>query len=113
MGVPYSQQISEYLDNHSYIKSGSTWRTAEEIHVKSGGTWRKTKEVWVKESGTWRLVHEGEHFLFNYHQTSPSTSEFSLSSWLNGQGYSSGPIKGVVNIPVSYTHLTLPTILLV
>tara|TARA_B100001996_G_scaffold187583_1_gene143525 strand:+ start:7 stop:888 length:882 start_codon:yes stop_codon:yes gene_type:complete len=107
MGVPYSQQISEYLNRHLYVKDGGTWRTAEEIHIKHAGSWRKTKEVWVKESGTWRLVQEGEHFLFNYHQTSNSTSEFNLSSWLSGQGYSSGPIKGVVNIQAKRKRVNL------
>ncbi len=98
MSVPYSQQISQYLNNHSYIKSGGTWHTADEIHIKHAGSWRKTKEIWVKESGTWRTVHEGDHFLFNYTDSSNSQSQLSLSSILSNAGYSSGPIKGAITI---------------
>ena len=107
MGVPYSQQISEYLNNHSYIKSGGTWYTADEIHIKHAGSWRKTKEIWVKESGTWRSVHEGDHFLFNYTDSSNSTGELTLSSILSSAGYSSGPIKGAITINCKRKRLNL------
>ena len=98
MAVPYSTTSASILGNHTWITEGGVNRLTEEIHIKESGTWRKTKEVWIKESGTWRLVHEGEHFLFQANLNSPSQDEFVLSTWLNGQGYSSGPIKGVIHV---------------
>ena len=33
MAVPYSQAISQYLGNHTYVKDGGTWRTVEDIQI--------------------------------------------------------------------------------
>ena len=85
MAVPYTSTIASYLDGHTYVKKDGSWQIAEDIQVKHSGAWRDTKAVYVKTSGTWRIVHDGEHFLFNYTQTGNDASA------------------------VSYTHLTLPT----
>ena len=85
MAVPYSQAISQYLGNHTYVKDGNTWRTVEDIQIKDGGTWRDTKAVYVKEGGTWRTVHEGDFFLFNYLDGTNQQSTLSLSSILSLQ----------------------------
>mgnify|MGYP003319833673 FL=1 len=98
MAVPYSQAISQYLDNHTYVKVSGGWKTVENIEIKHNGTWRDTKTVYVKKGGTWRTVHEGDHFLFNYTDSSNSQSQLSLSSILSNAGYSSGPIKGAITI---------------
>ena len=102
MAIPYNTtsggtSIRDALV-HSSIKDGGTWRHLEKIHVKHSNSWQETKEVYVKSGGSWRLVHQGEHFLFNAELTSNSESEWSLASYLSGQGYSSGPIKGAVQI---------------
>ena len=107
MAVPYSQNISTYLDNHSYIKQSGAWQTVDKVSVKVSGTWQNAKEVWVKESGSWRLVHEGEHFLFNYNDTTNSTGELSLATILSNAGYSSGSIKGAVNIQCARKRVNL------
>ena len=83
---------------HSSIKNGSVWKHIEDIRVKHSGAWRDTKEVWVKHSGSWRLVHEGEHFLFNVTLNSNNQSDWSLSSYISGQGYSGNKIKGAVTV---------------
>ena len=98
MAVPYSQAISQYLGNHTYVKDGGTWRTVEDIQIKDGGTWRDTKAVYVKEGGTWRTVHEGDFFLFNYVDGTNQTSTLNLSTILSNAGYSSGAIKGAITI---------------
>ena len=98
MAIPYSDTIAGYLGNHAYVKQGGSWKTAETVSIKHAGSWRTTKGVYVKEGGSWRTVHEGEHFLFNYVDGTNSQGEFSLSSYLSGQGYSSGPIKGAITI---------------
>ena len=83
---------------HSSIKNGSVWKHIEDIQVKHSGAWRDTKEVWVKHSGSWRLVHEGEHFLFNVTLNSNNQSDWSLSSYISGQGYGGNKIKGLVTV---------------
>ena len=107
MAVPYSQTIAHYLDNHTYIKHSGAWQTADKISVNVSGTWQNAKEVWVKESGSWRLVHQGEHFLFNYNDTSNNTGELNLSTILSNAGYSSGPIKGAINIQCARKRVNL------
>ena len=107
MAVPYSQAISQYLDNHTYIKKNGSWETVEDVQIKSGGTWRDTKAVYIKSAGTWRTVHEGDHFLFNYTDGSNSTGELTLSSILSSAGYSSGPIKGAITINCKRKRLNL------
>lgn len=107
MAVPYSQTISQYLDNHTYIKSGNSWRTVEDVRIKSGGTWRDVKTVYIKSGNSWRTVHEGDHFLFNYTDSSNSQSELTLSSILSNAGYSSGSIKGAITINCKRKRLNL------
>ena len=98
MSVPYSQAISQYLDNHTYVKKDGSWETVEDVRIKDGGTWRDVKTVYIKDGGSWRTVHEGDHFLFNYTDSSNSQSQLSLSTILSNAGYSSGPIKGAITI---------------
>ena len=108
MAIPYNTtnagtSIRNAL-RHSSIKVSGNWQHIEDIRVKQSGTWRDTKEVYVKSGGSWRLVHEGEHFLFNAVLNSNSQSEFSLSSWISGQGYGGNKIKGAVTISGSVTR---------
>ena len=107
MAIPYSDTIAGYLGNHAYVKEGGAWRTAETVSIKHSGSWRTTKGVYVKQGGSWRTVHEGEHFLFNYVDGTNSQDEFSLSSYLSGQGYSSGPIKGAITINCSRKRVNI------
>ena len=83
---------------HSSIRTGGSYKHIEDIQVKHSGSWRDTKEVWVKHSGSWRLVHEGEHFLFNVTLNSNNQSDWSLSSYISGQGYGGNKIKGLVTV---------------
>ena len=108
MAIPYNTtnagtSIRNAL-RHSSIKVSGNWQHIEDIRVKQSGTWRDTKEVYVRSGGSWRLVHEGEHFLFNAVLNSNSQSEFSLSSWISGQGYGGNKIKGAVTISGSVTR---------
>ena len=88
MAVPYSNSIAQALDGHLRIKESNDWKYVEDVQVKDGGSWRDVKEVWVRHSGSWRLVHEGEHFLFDITLGSNSNTQWSLSSYISGQGYS-------------------------
>ena len=83
---------------HSSIRTSSGYQHIEDIQVKHSGSWRDTKEVWVKSGGSWRLVHEGEHFLFNVTLNSNNQSDWSLSSYISGQGYGGNKIKGLVTV---------------
>ena len=108
MAIPYNNtsagvSIRNAL-RHSSINVGGTYQHVEDIQVKHAGAWRDTKEVYVKSGGAWRLVHEGEHFLFNVVLNSNDQSEFSLSSWISGQGYGGNKIKGAVTISGSVTR---------
>ena len=78
---------------HSSIRTGGGYKHIEDIQVKHAGAWRDTKEVWVKSGGSWRLVHEGEHFLFNVTLNSNNQSDWSLSSYISGQGYGGNKIR--------------------
>ena len=98
MAIPYTQAEADELGVHTSKKDGGSWRYVEDIYKKDGGTWRDIKEVWYKSGGTWRLVHEGEHFLFKTTLSTNSESQWSLSTYITGQGYSGNKIKGVVVI---------------
>ena len=98
MAVPYSNSIAQALDGHLRIKESNDWKYVEDVQVKDGGSWRDVKEVWVRHSGSWRLVHEGEHFLFNVTISGNSNTQWSLSSYISGQGYSGNKIKGAVTV---------------
>ena len=98
MAVPYSDSIAEALDGHLRIKQGGSWQYVEDVNVKDGGSWRDVKEVYVRHSGSWRLVHEGEHFLFNVTLTGNSNTQWNLSTYITGQGYSGSKIKGAVTV---------------
>ena len=102
MAIPYNTtnagtSVRNAL-RHSYIRTSSGYQHIEDIQVKHSGAWRDTKEVWVKHSGSWRLVHEGEHFLFNVTLNSNNQSDWSLSSYISGQGYGGNKIKGLVTV---------------
>jgi len=107
MAVPYNSTIASYLDGHTYVKKDGSWQIAEDIQVKHSGAWRDTKAVYVKTSGTWRIVHDGEHFLFNYTQTGNDASEFNLASYISGQGYGGNLIKGCVQINAKRQRVNL------
>ena len=98
MAVPYSDSIAQALDGHLRVRQGNSWRYVEDVNVRHSGSWRDVKEVWIRHSGSWRLVHEGEHFLFNVSITSNSNSQWSLSSYISGLGYSGNKIKGAVTV---------------
>ena len=103
MAVPYNTTVTgtsvrDALGRHLRVKHSGTWQHAEDVQVKHSGSWRDTKEVWVKHSGSWRLVHEGEHFLFSAEVTNTVNGEFSLPSWISGQGYGGNKIKGLLTI---------------
>ena len=98
MAVPYSDSIAQALDGHLRIKHGGSWQYVEDVNVRHSGSWRDVKEVWIRHSGSWRLVHEGEHFLFNVTITGNSNSQWSLSSYISGLGYSGNKIKGAVTV---------------
>ena len=102
MAIPYDTtnagtSVRNVL-RHSSIKTGGSYKHIEDIQIKHSGAWRDTKEVWVKHSGSWRLVHEGEHFLFNVTLSSNNQSDWSLSSYISGQGYGGNKIKGLVTV---------------
>lgn len=99
MAIPYTTAEADELGTHVHRKDGNTWRYVEDVykHVGADG-WKDVKEVWYKSGGTWRLVHEGEHFLFKTTLSTNSESQWSLSSYITGQGYSGNKIKGVVVI---------------
>lgn len=102
MAIPYNTtnagtSVRNAL-RHSSIRTSSGYQHIEDIQVKHSGAWRDTKEVWVKHSGSWRLVHEGEHFLFNVTLNSNNQSDWSLSSYISGQGYGGNKIKGLVTV---------------
>ena len=102
MAIPYDKtnagtSVRNAL-RHSSIRTSSGYQHIEDIQVKHSGAWRDTKEVWVKHSGSWRLVHEGEHFLFNVTLNSSNQSDWSLSSYISGQGYGGNKIKGLVTV---------------
>ena len=108
MAIPYNTtnagtSVRNAL-RHSSIKTGGTYQHIEDIQVKHAGAWRDTKEVYVKSGGAWRLVHEGEHFLFNVTLNSNNQSDWSLSSYISGQGYGGNKIKGLVTISGSITR---------
>ena len=98
MAVPYSDSIAQALDGHLRVRQGNSWRYVEDVNVRHSGSWRDVKEVWIRHSGSWRLVHEGEHFLFNVSITSNSNTQWSLSSYISGLGYSGNKIKGAVTV---------------
>ena len=98
MAVPYSNSIAEALDKHLRIKSGGDWKYVEDVRVRESNNWRDVKEVYVRHSGSWRLVHEGEHFLFDITLGSNSNTQWSLSSYISGQGYSGNKIKGAITV---------------
>ena len=98
MSIPYSNAIAEVLDKHLRIKDGGSWKYVEDVRIKNGGTWADVKEVYIKSGGTWHLVHEGEHFLFNVTLNSSNQSDWSLSSYISGQGYGGNKIKGLVTV---------------
>ena len=98
MAVPYNDVIAGYLDGHTRIKKDGTWQIVEDIQVKHSGAWRDTKAVYVKSGGSWRTVHDGEHFLFSYYQSSDDASEFNLAAHISGLGYGGNLIKGCVQI---------------
>ena len=102
MAIPYNTtnagtSVRNAL-RHSSIRTSSGYQHIEDIQVKHSGSWRDTKEVWVKHNGSWRLVHEGEHFLFNVTLNSNNQSDWSLSSYISGQGYGGNKIKGLVTV---------------
>ena len=108
MAIPYNTtnagtSVRNAL-RHSSIKTGGTYQHIEDIQVKHAGAWRDTKEVYVKSGGAWRLVHEGEHFLFNVTLNSNNQSDWSLSSYISGQGYGGNKIKGLVTLSGSITR---------
>ena len=108
MAIPYNTtnagtSVRNAL-RHSSIKVGGTYQHVEDIQVKHSGSWRDTKEVWVKSGGSWRLVHEGEHFLFNVTLNSNNQSDWSLSSYISGQGYGGNKIKGLVTLSGGITR---------
>ena len=96
MAVPYSNSIAQALDGHLRIKEGGDWKYVEDVRIRESGSWRDVKEVYVRHSGSWRLVHEGEHFLFDITLGSNSNTQWSLSSYISGQGYSGNKIKGAL-----------------
>ena len=103
MAVPYNTTVTgtsvrDALGRHLRVKHSGTWQHSEDVQVKHSGSWRDVKEVWVKDSGSWRLVHEGEHFLFSAEVTNTVNGEFSLPSWISGQGYGGNKIKGLLTI---------------
>ena len=108
MAIPYNTtnagtSVRNAL-RHSSIRTSSGYQHIEDIQVKHSGAWRDTKEVWVKHSGSWRLVHEGEHFLFNVTLNSNNQSDWSLSSYISGQGYGGNKIKGLVTLSGGITR---------
>ena len=98
MAVPYSNSIAQALDGHLRIKEGGDWKYVEDVRIRESGSWRDVKEVYVRHSGSWRLVHEGEHFLFDITLGSNSNTQWSLSSYISGQGYSGNKIKGAITV---------------
>ena len=98
MSIPYSTSIAQVLDKHLRIRHNGTWEYVEDVRINNSGTWEDVKEVYIRHSGSWQLVHEGEHFLFNHTLNGNSQSEFSLASWISGQGYSGNKIKGALTV---------------
>ena len=101
MAIPYNTtqtgtSIRQALERHLRVKHGGSWQYVEDVQVKHSGAWRDTKEVWIKHAGSWRLVHEGEHFLFQAELNGNAQNEFSLASWISGQGYGGSKIKGAL-----------------
>ena len=107
MAVPYNSTIASYLDGHTHVKKDGTWQIAEDIQVKHSGAWRDTKAVYVKSGGSWRTVHDGEHFLFSYVQSTDDASEFNLASHISGLGYGGNLIKGCVQINAKRQRVNL------
>ena len=107
MAVPYSDSIALALGGHHQIKHNGAWRYTEDVQVKHSGAWRDTKEVYVKSGGVWRLVHEGEHFLFNATISSDSNTQWNLSTYITGLGYSGNKIKGAVTVDNTQQRLNL------
>ena len=97
MAIPYTTAEADELGTHVHRKDGNTWRYVEDVykHVGADG-WKDVKEVWYKSGGTWRLVHEGEHFLFKTTLSTNAENQWSLSTYITGQGYTGNKIKGVV-----------------
>ena len=98
MAVPYSDSIAQILDGHLRIRQGGSWQYVEDVNVRHSGSWRDVKEVWIRHSGSWGLVHEGEHFLFNVTINGNSNTQWNLSTYITGQGYSGNKIKGAVTV---------------
>ena len=98
MAVPYSNSIAQALDGHLRIRESNDWKYVEDVRVKHSNSWQDVKEVWVRHSGAWRLVHEGEHFLFNVTISGNSNTQWNLSTYISGQGYSGNKIKGAVTV---------------
>ena len=98
MAVPYSNSIAEALDGHLRIKHAGNWQYTEDVRVKQSGSWQDVKEVYVKVGGSWRLIHEGDHFLFNTTITGNTNTQFNLSTYITGLGYSGTKIKGAVTV---------------
>ena len=98
MSIPYSNAIAQVLDKHLRIRHSNSWQYVEDVRIRHNNTWEDVKEVYIRHSGSWHLVHEGEHFLFNHTLNSNAQNEFSLASWISGQGYSGNKIKGALTV---------------
>ena len=96
MSIPYSNAIADVLDKHLRIRHSNTWEYVEDVRIRHNNTWEDVKEVYIRHI-IMQLVHEGEH-LFNHTLNGNSQSEFSLSSWISGQGYSGNKIKGALTV---------------
>ena len=97
MAIPYTEAEADELGTHVSRRHMFAWRYVEDVykHVGADG-WKDVKEVWYKSGGTWRLVHEGEHFLFKTTLSTNAENQWSLSTYITGQGYTGNKIKGVV-----------------
>ena len=113
MAVPYTDAEADVLNGHLKVRHSGAWRTIDDVHVKDGGSWRRAREVYIRDGGSWRSVHEGDHFLFKTTRGTNTQSEFSLSSYLTGQGWNgSDPVKGVVvinNLQMQVNLGTMPS----
>ena len=40
-----------------HLRSGGTYKQANNIFVKDAGEWKQANEVWIKDAGTWKRSH--------------------------------------------------------
>ncbi len=100
MALPYDSNVANYLSAalHPRVKSGGTWRWADQLHVRHSGSWRTVKQAYVKSGGTWRRFHDTENvFTFSVNVSGTRTSTFNLGSWLTSSGYSSPSLGRTYN----------------